>query len=58
LRVIARDESFKQEFYILIIRRKERRWLVKLDPAVQPYRTPAVKLAVWMTGELLNGMDT
>jgi tRNA (guanine-N7-)-methyltransferase len=58
LRVIARDESFKQEFYILITRRKERRWLVKLDPAVQPYRTPAVKLAVWKTGELLNGMDT
>jgi tRNA (guanine-N7-)-methyltransferase len=58
LRTIAKDESYKQEFYILITRQEERRWLVKLDPAVRPYRTPAVKIAVWKIGALLNETDS
>lgn len=55
LRTIAKDGAFRQGFYIVIKRHDERRWLVKLDTTVLPYRTPAVKMAVWKVGEILNG---
>jgi len=55
LRTIAKDGAFRQGFYIVVKRHEERRWLVKLDTTVLPYRTPAVKMAVWKIGEILNG---
>ncbi len=55
LRVIARDEDYQQTFWVAVKREPSGRWLVKLDPALQPYRTPAVKMAVWQIGEKLKG---
>jgi tRNA (guanine-N7-)-methyltransferase len=54
LRTIAKDGAFRQGFYIVIKRHDKQRWLVKLDTTVLPYRTPAVKMAVWKIGEILN----
>lgn len=54
LRVITKDGHYKQGFYITVSRHEDHRWLVKLDTTFQPYRTPAVKLAVWKIGEMLN----
>lgn len=55
LRTIAKDGAFRQGFYIVVKRHDEHRWLVKLDTTVLPYRTPAVKMAIWKIGEILNG---
>ena len=54
LRVIARDEDYQQTILVAIKRESPQRWLVKLDTAIQPYRTPAVKMAVWRIGEKLQ----
>lgn len=54
LRMITKDGHYKQSFYITVSRHENHRWLVKLDTTFQPYRTPAVKLAVWKIGEILN----
>ncbi len=54
LRMITKDGQYKQGFYITVARHEDHRWLVKLDTTFQPYRTPAVKLAVWKIGEILN----
>lgn len=53
LYVVAKDAAYKQDFYISVARQDDGRWLVKLDPSVQPYRTPAVKAAVWEIGRRL-----
>lgn len=53
LRVISNDLDFTQKFYVMLVK-EESRWLVKLDATQQPYRTPAVKLAVWKIGEWLR----
>lgn len=47
LYVVTKDAAYKQDVYISVARQEDGRWLVKLDPSVQPYRTPAVKAAVW-----------
>ena len=54
LQVVAKDKTYKQSIHILVYRHGKNRWLVKLDSTVQPYRTPAVKMAVWKIGEILN----
>lgn len=54
IRTVAKDGSHTQGFYIVVNRHEEKRWLVKLDPILQPYRTPAVKMAVRKIGEILN----
>lgn len=47
LHIVTKDAAYKQDVYISVARQEDGRWLVKLDPSVQPYRTPAVKAAVW-----------
>ncbi len=54
LRVVAKDSSYQQDFYLLVVRQNKNRWLIKLDPTLQPYRTPAVKMAVLQIGQRLN----
>lgn len=54
LKLVAKDMGYQQNFFVLIRQQDAHRWLVKLDPALQPYRTPAVKMAVWQIGKILN----
>ena len=54
LKVVAKDHDYQQNILVGIYRHNNGKWIVKLDPAVQPYRTPAVKQAVWQIGEMLN----
>lgn len=54
LKLVAKDMAYQQNFFVVITRQAAGRWLVKLDPAMQPYRTPAVKMAVWQIGKILN----
>ncbi len=53
LRVVSSDMDYTQKFYVMLVK-EEKGWLVKLDATQQPYRTPAVKLAVWKIGEWLS----
>lgn len=53
LHVIAKDGAHKQNFHVVINQQKKGRWIVKLDPNTQPYRTPAVKMAVHEIGNRL-----
>jgi len=57
---IAIDGDFQQHFYIEIHKRKKG-WLVKLDSHGLPFRTPAVKKAVYELGAILadgaNGVE-
>ncbi|HQV30564.1 MAG TPA: hypothetical protein PKV71_01740 [Calditrichia bacterium] len=46
LKVVAADQGYRQSFLVQIKPHETGRWLVKLDPSVQPYRTPAVKMAI------------
>ncbi len=54
LQLIAKDAGYKQDFYVVINHNSSGRWLVKLDTTNPPYRTPAVKMAVWEIGKELN----
>lgn len=55
---IAIDGDFQQHFYIEIHKRKKG-WLVKLDSHGLPFRTTAVKKAVYELGKILeNGRET
>ncbi|HQN22164.1 MAG: tRNA (guanosine(46)-N7)-methyltransferase TrmB [Thermotogota bacterium] len=53
IKAIATDEGFAQHC-ILVLARRERDWLVKLDTATNPYRTPAVKFAVKQLAQVLT----
>ncbi len=54
LKLVAKDMAYQQNFFVVVQRQDAGRWLVKLDPAMQPYRTPAVKMAVWQIGKRLQ----
>ena len=54
LNVVAKDRDYQQNILVGIYRHKSERWIVKLDKIIQPYRTPAVKAAVWGIGKQLN----
>ncbi|RMI08673.1 MAG: tRNA (guanosine(46)-N7)-methyltransferase TrmB [Calditrichaeota bacterium] len=58
IRVVAKDGDYHQNFYVLVKPHEDGRWLVKLDSTTLPYRTPAVKMAVWKIGELLEQGST
>ncbi|RQW07991.1 MAG: hypothetical protein EH225_00865 [Calditrichaeota bacterium] len=45
LRIAAVDRDYLQTFFLLVARH-EKNFIVKIDAGFQPYRTPAVKLAV------------
>lgn len=53
LRTITKDNDYKQMFFILIARHVQGS-IVKIDPGFQPYRTPAVMMAVHTLGEILQ----
>lgn len=50
---ISKDYTYMQKFYIAIEHQIER-WIVKLDDTTLPYRTPAVKMAVFEVGNRLK----
>jgi len=52
LRAHATDRGFHQHYFILVHREKDG-WMVKLDGASLPFRTPAVKRSVAAVGEYL-----
>ena len=45
LRTYATDSGFQQHFLVAVVREPDG-WMVKLDGATVPFRTPAVKRAV------------
>ena len=53
LKIISVDGDQQQKFFIAIQKRDEG-WLVKLDDLTQPFRTPAVKFAVFEIGRILQ----
>ncbi|GAB4184655.1 MAG: tRNA (guanosine(46)-N7)-methyltransferase TrmB [Calditrichia bacterium] len=53
LRTVSADDQFNQRFYIKIAKRDEG-WMVKLDETTLPFRTPAVKYAVFELGRILE----
>ncbi len=53
LRTAAVDRDYLQIFFILVARH-ERDFIVKIDSGFQPYRTPAVRLAVEETSRFLE----
>ncbi len=52
LLIITRDYDYQQKFYITVVARQNG-WIVKLESTTQPYRTPAVKMAVQEIGRRL-----
>ncbi|MEJ2636021.1 MAG: tRNA (guanosine(46)-N7)-methyltransferase TrmB [Calditrichia bacterium] len=53
LRTVATDQDYTQNFFILVAKH-EKGYIIKIDPAYQPYRTPAVKMAVRELGVILG----
>ncbi len=53
LRMVASDKDYTQNFFILIAEHRDG-FIVKIDAGIQPYRTPAVKFAVFEIGRLLD----
>ena len=53
LRVFATDGDFQQQFFISVSRDRKG-WIVQLDSATVPFRTPAVKRAVYSVAEHLQ----
>jgi len=53
LETVAVDSGYKQIFFILIARHPKG-FIVKIDQSIQPYRTPAVKKAVFQIGKILS----
>lgn len=45
LRAFATDEGFQQQYFIAVVQESDG-WMVKLDGATLPFRTPAVKRSV------------
>ncbi|MGY4707799.1 tRNA (guanosine(46)-N7)-methyltransferase TrmB [Candidatus Bipolaricaulota sp. J31] len=58
LRAFATDGDFQQQFFISVSR-DSKGWIVQLDGATVPFRTPAVKRAVFAVAKCLeeNGVD-
>lgn len=54
LRTVTSDRDYVQNFFILVARH-DQGYIVKIDSGYQPYRTPAVKMAVQEVGRLLLG---
>jgi tRNA (guanine-N7-)-methyltransferase len=53
LRTVAVDDDYMQNFFLLAAVH-EKGTIIKIDIGFQPYRTPAVKMAVEEVGKLLN----
>lgn len=55
--VVSQDGDYLQKFFIRMHPHGPQ-WLIKLDEVTQPYRTPAVKLAVFQVADWLSGQTT
>ena len=56
LRAFSTDEGFQQQYFIAVVRESDG-WMVKLDGATLPFRTPAVKRSVAaVAGALERGL--
>jgi tRNA (guanine-N7-)-methyltransferase len=53
LRTVTSDRNYVQNFFILVARH-EQGYIVKIDSGYQPYRTPAVKMALQEVGRRLQ----
>ncbi len=53
LRLVSKDQDYTQRFFILISPHPKG-FIIKIDPNLQPYRTPAVKYAVYEIGRMLQ----
>lgn len=53
LRTVTSDRNYVQNFF-LVIARHGQGFIVKIDSGFQPYRTPAVKMAVEKIGKILQ----
>ncbi|MFN6991909.1 MAG: tRNA (guanosine(46)-N7)-methyltransferase TrmB [Fervidobacterium sp.] len=59
VKVISSDGEFQQHYYLTIYLEDEKcddcnSWIIKLDSASNPYRTPAVKWSVYAIGDFLS----
>lgn len=55
LKVVANDHDYHQNALVQVRPHDGNRWIVRLDPALRPHRTPSVKAAVAGIGARLNG---
>ena len=55
LKLVTNDREYRQNVLVQVRSHETGRWIVRLDPVLQPYRTPAVKQAVAAIGARLNG---
>lgn len=53
IKVISSDKDFQQHYY-LVAYPEDNEWIIKLDSASNPYRTPAVKWSVRAIAEFLT----
>ena len=53
LRTVTVDKDYVQNFFVLVARHPEG-FIVKIDSGFQPYRTPAVRLALREISEMLS----
>lgn len=53
IKVISSDGDFQQHYY-LVAYPENNEWIIKLDSASNPYRTPAVKWSVQVIAEFLS----
>lgn len=53
-RAFATDQGFQQQYFIAVVR-EPAGWMVKLDGATVPFRTPAVKRSVAAVAAVLEG---
>ncbi len=56
VRVFSSDGPFQQQYFIVAASERDG-WLVKLDGASVPFRTPAVKRSVYRVAALLGGRE-
>ena len=54
LRVISSDNGFQQCYFVLI-QKRGKSYIVKIDPSTIPYRTPTVKKSVFKIAEVIQG---
>ncbi len=53
VKTITFDGGFQQHFFIVLYRREDD-WVIKLDKAANPFRTPAVKFSIRRLAEILK----
>ena len=59
IKVISSDDEFQQHYYLVAYPEEpgSKEWIIKLDSASNPYRTPAVKWSVSVLADFLSSKD-